>query len=243
MLRSKLVRRLAMGLGLGFAALAGGLYWSARLPEQLAPGPTPAEPFVKLVDIGEGAASRALAERAMLLDPTPLFLPTSRNYGQEGLPAAVNRQPGRAFGDYEAKHLFPDKDLNSFFKINTEAPASLAEVLALGNEVPFAGLGEQRQERDAVADFHGVGRYEVKSLSGNIIKSLSLVDWPKMARSDFAPVEFLLTIGRDGMVGEPVMTRGTGWDEVDVSLRRLVRSGLGLGVRLGPGQYWISIGP
>ena len=240
MLRSKLVRRLAMGLGLGFAALAGGLYWSARLPEQLAPAPGSAQPFVRLVNIGEGSASRALAERAMLLDPTPLFLPTLRNYGQDGLPAAINRQPSRAFGDYEAKYLFPDKELSSFSKIDAGAPASLADVLTLGNEVPFAGLGEQA--RGAVMDIVGVGRCEIKSLSGNMIRNFAIETWPKMARTDFAPVEFLLSVGRDGMIGEPIMTRGTGWDDVDATLRRLVRSGLGLGVRLAPGQYWVSIG-
>jgi len=62
-------------------------------------------------------------------------------------------------------------------------------------------------------------------------------------RSDYAPLEFLVVISSAGMVGEPVLTTGSGWDDVDIFFRTYLVKTFRLGERLNPGRYRVLVGP
>ena len=55
------------------------------------------------------------ANDAALTDPTPLFLPTKWNAGQNALPANTQREPGGSFQGYPPKLAFAETELKLDF--------------------------------------------------------------------------------------------------------------------------------
>jgi hypothetical protein len=56
-------------------------------------------------------------------------------------------------------------------------------------------------------------------------------------------MDFLALVGNSGFVGEPLMTSGSGSEEVDGAVRDYLVKALRLGDRLPPGRYVVSVGP
>jgi hypothetical protein len=119
-------------------------------------------------------------------------------------------------------------------------PETLSDVLVQGNEAPFAGMGQvdvQRSTLPVRAGFLEVSRLNDSDI---IIKqSLTGIQAP---RSDYAPVEFLVVIGSAGLIGDPILTSGSGWDEVDSFFRAYLVKSYHLGERLPPGRYRVVVG-
>jgi hypothetical protein len=215
-------------------------YWTgAREQKPVAAAPVP-PPFVKLVD-GQGTTDRVLIERAEYFDPTPLFIPTDKNYGQGPLPAWVVPQPGQIFGDIPANLTVNENNLANYAGGYQSEAESLLDLLARGNEAPFAGFGRVDSPLHALPA--RAGFIEVKALStGNLVISESIPDGA-LQRSDFVPVEFLTVVNSAGLVGEPMLTAGSGREEVDSAIRDFLVKTYRLGDRLAPGQYVVSVGP
>lgn len=236
-----LKRRVLVGAGLLVVATGFWYLWSGsrqRGSGAVARGP---EPFVKLAGAGQGSGSSVLAERAELLDPTPLFIPTSRNYGQGPLPGRVVKQPGQVFGNFEAKLNFGLSGLANYGAGLEAPPDSLPEMLAAGNAAPLAGLGQIDVAATALPE--RAGFIEVKALKdGSLSLRAPLAD-TRLAMADFSPVEFLVLVGSAGLIGEPVITLGSGRDEIDSAVRDYLIRSFRLGERLSPGQYAVSVGP
>lgn len=234
-------RRLFVGLGLLVAASLGWYYWSkARQLPQISQIYNP-EPFVKLVAGDREGASRVLAEQAEFFDPTPLFIPTARNFGQGPLPARVLRQPGDIFNDIPANLTFKERALANYaFGYQSEA-ASVPDILEQGNEAPFAGFGRVDGEWTIIPQ--RVAYVAIKSINtGQEVMGQALPGL-KLPGSEFAPVDFLALVGNSGFIGEPLMTSGSGSEEVDAAVRKYLVQNLRLGDRLAPGQYVVSVGP
>ncbi|MFI5335288.1 MAG: hypothetical protein ACHQ5A_00780 [Opitutales bacterium] len=239
--RFHLQRRLFVATGLLVAASGVWYFWTwYRTPSSgvVARQPTA---FVQVAGQGEGNADQVMQERAELLDPTPLFIPTGKNFGQGELPARVVRQPGQVFGDYEAKMDFSDSGLATYGAAVDPTPDSLPEVLGRGNEAPFAGFGQIDTSRSPLAI--RAGMIEVKSFTdGNIVISHAISDLI-LPKTDFAPAEFIVAVGNSGLLGEPVLTTSSGSEENDAVLREFLDTGFRLGERLPPGRYVVAIGP
>lgn len=223
-------------------ALSGVAWWgwSARTavkPEAIA---KPTEPFVQLAGAGREATARVLQERAELLDPTPMFLPTPRNAGQMGLPAQLVARPGQIFTDFQPRLSVEEANLPNFGADTVGTAEGLTEVMARSNEAPFAGLGEVSDAAARLAK--RTAFFEVKALRGK-----SMIAEPVAAtgvpRGDFAPLEFVATISAAGLVGEPMLVASSGAEEVDSFFRDYLVRTARLGERLAPGVYRVLVGP
>ncbi|SDR78432.1 hypothetical protein [Opitutus sp. GAS368] len=234
-------RRVWVSLACGIAVT--GMWWMGMRTKPPAMAVTPAitVPFVRLTGASTNPDDVILRERAQLYDPKPLFFPTEWNYGQRPLPARLRRQPGQVFGSFDPVMTFADQKLKLYGAETTPAPEKLSDVLAQGNEAPFAGFGQIDVARPSLPV--RVGFLEVRGFNDSkpiIDQSLSGFSPPRL---DYAPLEFLVLISNAGVVGEPVVTSGSGWEEVDAFFRSYLVKTLRLGERLNPGRYRVLVGP
>ncbi len=234
-------RRVWVGLACAVTVTAAWWSWTqARPPAAAVAGRAP-QPFVRLAGAGTATHDQVLRERADLFDPTPLFFPTEWNYGQRPLRESLRRQPGQIFGSFPPKWTFTDQALKPYGVEATPAPEKLSDVLAQGNEAPFAGIGHIDVPRTAVPE--RTGFLEVRGFGGSepiIAQTLRYIALP---RPDYAPLEFLVVVSSAGIVGEPVLTSGSGWEEVDSFFRSYIVKTFRLGERLNPGRYRVLVGP
>jgi hypothetical protein len=199
-----------------------------------------ARPFVRLAGAGAGIDDQVMREQAEMFDPTPLFFPTKWNFGQSVEAENVRPQPGQVFGSFGPMFTFTEREMKSYGAEATAAPEKIADVLIQGSEAPFDGLGQvdaalpPLPERDALIEVRGF-------TGGKRVLSETLVGVAP-PRLDFAPVEFLVAVNRLGIIGQPVLSNGSGWDEVDGFFREYLVKNFRVGERLSPGRYWIVIG-
>ena len=234
-------RRVWFGLAFLFGVTAAWWIWTRAKPPGFSSARAMPPPFVRLAGAGTGTTDQVLRERAELFDPTPLFFPTEWNYGQRPLPATIRRQPGQVFGSFEAKLNFPEQYAKPYGSEASEAPVRLSDVLEQGNEVPFAGFGEVDVHRPNLPERSAY--LEIRRLSDSeplMTQSLKGFVSPKL---DFAPLEFLVLVSSAGVVGEPVVASGSGWEEVDNFFRAYIVKTFRLGERLRPGRYRVIVGP
>lgn len=231
-------------VGLAFAALvtAGWVVWTRSTPPAAAPVATVApRPFLRLTGSQGGTTDQILRERADLLDPTPLFFPTSWNYGQQELPLRLRRPPEQVFGSFDSKFTVDDQNLKTYGRESARAPEKLADVLAQGNEAPFAGLGHIDVAREPLPE--RVGFLEVRSFAGDKILVQQALTGLSLPRLDFAPLEFVIAVGSSGVIGNPILASGSGWEDVDAFFLAYVVKIFRVGERLGPGSYRVLVGP
>lgn len=215
--------------------------WTRAKPPAVAATVQAKQPFVRLAGRGQGTTDRVLRERADLFDPGPLFFPTEWNYGQRPLRESLRRQPGQVFGSFEPVYVFTGQNMRPYGAEATPPPEKLSDVLTQGNEAPFAGIGQIDAPRSPLPG--RAGFLEVTGLAGvEPIISQALENIP-IPRLDFAPLEFLVVISSAGVVGEPVLTNGSGWEEVDAFFRTYLVKTFRLGERLNPGRYRVLVGP
>lgn len=235
-------RRIFVGLTLAVVVSGVWLWWSRRVTEPLSRNaPRGATPFVQVAGANPASVDRLLQERADYFDPTPLFIPTARNYyGGRGLPSSLVKQPGQVFGDFGAKYQFGEGGLAAYGAEATAVPDSVPEVLNRANEAPFAGMGEQGGGREALPEREAW--MEFKQLTDGELK---LAEAPDQAppRHDFSPLEFLVLVSPSGLIGDPVLTAGSGRPEVDAFFQDYLAKSHRVGMRLAPGRYRVRIGP
>jgi hypothetical protein len=197
-------------IALAAAAVVTGVWWnSARVKPAVAVTAAPMKlPFVRLAGAGQGAGDQVLREQAELMDPTPLFFPTEWNFGQQPLRESMRRQPGQVFSSFPPNVDFGERGVNTYGTEAVVVPVQLADVVAQGNEAPFAGMGQidvQHPVLEGRSSF-----VEIRDLvSGKDIIDQSL-NGLSLPRLDFAPIEFLAVISSAGMVGDPVLVTGSG---------------------------------
>lgn len=242
MAEPKLKRRLFVATGL--LAIAAGAWWlwsSRSIERAVAAEPAGPQPFVQLASgAGEETASRLLRERALYFDPTPLFLPTSLNFGQGGLPRRLVRQPGQIFESFAPKLHFPDALATPYAAELGLGPENLPELLGRANEAPFAGLGESG--RLELAPQPRAAFIEVKSMLGERLEHRPLAGIA-LPRAEFAPMEFIIAVGPAGVIGKPMLAVSSGWEDVDAFFRDYLTKTYRIGERLAPGRYRVLVGP
>jgi len=232
-----------VGVGGVLASLVVGAWWvwsgGAERPsggERREP-----EPFLQLVGAERATAGGVLRERAELLDPTPLFVPTSKNFGQTGLPVELQRQPGRVFQDFEAKFQYKEDELRGFGLETGLPPESLPEILARGNEALFAGFGEADSGKAPLGA--RAGFLVIKSLEAGGLTLAEELPTGAAPAGEFPPMEFLVTVAPVGLVGEPLLLLGSGAAAVDEHFRTFLMRASQIERRVPPGSYRVTIGP
>lgn len=233
-------RRRVLGAAL-LAAIAAVAWWkwSERMAVRADAPERAQEPFVQLANSGSSGAA-LLQERAELMDPTPMFLPTTHNAGQKGLPSQLVARPGQVFANFTARLNTPESSLPNYGADPTAVADTLTDVMARSNESPFAGLGERAGAVPRLAQ--RTGFVEVKALQGNRLIA-EAVESTGVPRSDFAPMEFLANVSTAGLVGDPMLVASSGAEEVDSYFRDYLAKSARLGQRLAPGIYRVQIGP
>lgn len=234
-------RRVGVGLALAVIVIGAWWVWSRGAARPAGGGLREPAAFLQLVGAERATAGRVLRERAELLDPTPLFVPTAKNFGQGGLPVELQRQPGRVFQDFEAKFQFEEGGLRGFGLETGLPPESLPEILAQANEAPFAGFGETEPRRTPLGA--RTGFVAVKSLQAGGLTLEEALPAEAARTGDFAPMEFLVTVAPSGLIGEPLLMIGSGATEVDEHFRTFLMSAYQIDRRLPPGNYRVTIGP
>lgn len=235
-------RRVFVSTGLVIAATGFWLFWSrATLPKANPIQASQSDSFVRIVAAGQGDHDKLLEERAEFLDPTPLFLPTSKNFQQGPLPSRVIKQPGQVFRDFEPKWHFVATTLPEYGETSDSDAGSLPEMLARGNDAPFAGLGRIDQSSLPLASRKGF--IEVKALKSGILSVSGVLEGLNLPEIDFNPVEFMVSVASEGLVGDPVMVATSGQDEIDGKLKDYLVKVYRIGERLAPGRYMVLIGP
>ena len=235
-------RRFFVTVGLLIIATGIWLLWSRATLPKINRNP-PAQPvaFVRIVGAGVGGQDALLEEHAEYFDPTPLFLPTKRNFGQGPLPTGVVKQLGQVFRDFEPKWRFVESVPPEYGVTKDEGGGSLSEVLARGNDAPFAGLGAVDSTTKPLGQRKGY--MEVKSLKSGLLSLSGELEGIDFFPVDYAPVDFVVAVASIGLVGDPVLITSSGQEDVDVKLKDYLVKTYRIGERLAPGRYVVSIGP
>jgi hypothetical protein len=180
---------------------------------------------------------------AALTDPTPLFLPTEWNAGQNALPANTQREPGGSFQGYPAKLAFAETELKLTFPAAVAVPARPADALASDRSgQSFLGLGQ--------AD-HPITELVVRksfieireAASGRSLLAQPLAEAEPPGGAVWQPMEFLVAVDAMGLVGPPILTESSHVAAVDGYFQIYLGRTLHLGQRLAPGFYRVCIGP
>lgn len=224
-------------VGAAGATVAWYFWAGTRIPS--APEPVPeARPIVRVTG---SSAGDLLREQAEYLDPTPLFFPTPHNFGFQREVRARRREPGEGFSNFPARLAFDEQRIVSYALEAESVPRGPKDVLALGDEAPFAGFGEAELPLPPLP-VRG-GHIEVKSLSDGGLALVAGLSPGALPKVEFSPLEFLVLVGLNGIVGEPLLTRNSGSEQVDAFVRDYLVKSFRLGERLAPGKYAVSVGP
>ena len=179
---------------------------------------------------------------AALTDPTPLFLPTEWNAGQNALPANTQREPGGSFQGYPAKLAFAENDLKLSLPSPVVVPARPADALAAdGSMRSISELGRVDQappqlvSRNAFVEILQAG-------DGQRVMAQPILDGAPPGKA-WQPLEFLVAVDAAGLVGPPVLTESSRVGAVDGFFQNYLVKTLHAGQRLAPGFYRVCIGP
>lgn len=261
-------RRLALLMGVALIALIAGASVLVRIVHLPTPATRPAPATadtLNITRIDSGHRNQVLREEALLLDPTPLFLPTPYNSSSTEISSMRHREPGETFAAFPPKRAFSDEAFAIPFPDPVKIPARPVDALVYGQtQTPFALIG--RFERPETPLAPRMAFLEVVHMkTGRTLLSLPL---PLPAKPETAatpdadttmmtppealtttawrPIEFLAAIDDAGLVGDPTPTgAGSGSPAIDQYLENYLMRTLHLGAQreLSAGFYTLRIGP
>ena len=224
---------------MGALVVLGGVALLFRAPGRTRVGALkPVQPpagAVKLVSLRKNEAA--------LTDPTPLFLPTEWNAGQNALPANTQREPGGSFQGYPAKLAFAEAELKLDFPTTVAMPDRPADALASDRSgLIFLGLGQS--ERPVVQLVDRNAFIEILEASTGVrLLAQPLADARPPGGVAWQPMEFLVAVDAMGLVGPPILTESSRVAAVDGYFQDYLVKTLHAGERLAPGFYRVCIGP
>lgn len=197
---------------------------------------------IELTRLSQSGADALLGEEATLFDPTPMFLPTEWNSGQNALPANLIRIPGRSFENYPPKLTYRESSLALSMPSDRESPDQAIEVLAmLDLESPLMALGKTEGSL-AKLDVRDA-QIEVAIAKTGQRVLMAAVQGAAVSGDVWQPLELLVAVDAAGVVGAPVITQRSGSEQVDRFFKDYLAKTMRVGERLAPGVYRILVGP
>lgn len=242
-----------IAIGVGGVALAVGAAVLLRLPPAPQPVERPEPIAVNFRKLGDDAEDVSLREEIALQDPTPLFLPTEWNTSRAT--TEIQREPAAALRNFPPQLAFGEGNPEISFPRPVEVPASPEAALKSGSTSDLLHAFGQRDSRVPAAL---PGRFAAlrvaRAADGTPVAITHAPDGTPVWQDelpavegtpagDWSPVDILAAIGPGGLVGTPVLTASSGFEEMDVWLPRYLAKTYRLGERLRPGFYRISVGP
>ena len=182
------------------------------------------------------------ANDAALTDPTPLFLPTEWNAGQNALPGDTKREPGGSFRGYPSKLAFAETELNLDFPAVVALPLRPADALAADRTgQSFLGVGQTDKNGTQLAVRKAFIEI-VRASDGQRLFGQPVTD-ANLPEGAWQPMEFLVAVDAMGMVGPPILTESSRAITVDGYFQNYLVKTLHAGQRLPPGFYRVCVGP
>lgn len=236
MLRTTKRRWAVAGAGAAAVGALVVILFRQAAPPSAMPVKTPHRPTVTLVN----AKDQAVNDEAVLLDPTPLFLPTKWNATQREL---APPDPGGRFQGFDAPKLsFAENELKLGLPAPIAVPAGPAEAVAADAPTSvLAGFG--RVDGPEVGPTARGAFVEIRLASDGRKVLAQAIDGPPPGKGGWAPVEFMARVDAAGLVGPLVVTDRSGLEEVDAFFANYLARTLRVGERLAPGFYRICVGP
>lgn len=184
--------------------------------------------------------SLALREQAVLLDSTPLFLPTRWNVVNEPAVRGLDRRPGDVFSVYA-----PELSLENFEIGETDlqetSPATLDGLRHI-EAAPFHAFRGVPKSPAPLSE-RTVKFQVVLPATGEEVFSVSL-DEPLPARGQlWGPAVFGVQVTTLGLAGAPVLLEGSGVEEVDSFFNQRLRESIFTKRLPEPGYYRVLVGP
>lgn len=226
------------------------LFWSenedespVELPNQaVAMGRAEIGSSIELTRLNQSGADVLLSEEATLFDPTPMFLPTEWNSGQNALPDRLIRVSGRSFENYPAKLTYPEARLAMSMPSDSESPKRAVDVLAMIDlESPLMALGKAESSLTKLDE--RAAQIEVASAKTGQRVLATVAEGMAVPGEGWQPLELLVAIDAAGVVGTPVITMRSGSEQVDRFFQDYLVKTMRLGKRLAPGAYHVLVGP
>ncbi len=193
-------------------------------------------PFAVVPQVG---FRRVAPEEAALVDPTPLFLPTSWNTAQKevALPKV-----GGAFADYPARFTYDEMEFRSLAP-KKDSAVDVSGALAL-NSPGVALLGIGRSPVDLPALSRRNAFYEVApAAGGRVVLAEALAEAKPPGAGAWEPIEFLAVVNAAGLSAPLVPTVRSKLEEVDAYFASYLTQHVRIGAKLAPGVYRIWVGP
>ncbi len=243
------------GRWLGLVALIAILFAGAlvlavsyvSLPELAPVEKSPSQRIggIGIASVG-GSTSGGSADDSALLDPDPLFLPTEFNASQLRLPAVVRREPGTSLQAASAKFEYAEAGAPIRFPDPVAVPAGPVEALAYDRALnPYEVFGRLKHAYGPVSERVAIVEV-VQVTTGRTILSvpLTIASAPsQVLASDWMPLELIAAADATGLIGQPVLSRGSGVEAVDAFFKIYLTRRFHLGERLPPGFYSLRVGP
>jgi hypothetical protein len=204
-----------------------------RIPEPPAPASVARPATIRLINPG-------IVTATMLIDPTPLFLPTEFNSSR--IDYVPNDLVGVEAG-FPFKKTFSDSELELHLPPPNAVPQTPADALVDDPPgAPFLGFDRADPVMEPVSP--RVAYVEiVDARTGRSVLGMPVADAHPPASAPWQPMEFLAAVDRAGLVGPLVPTTRSGVDDVDAYFGRYLADTLRVGQRLAPGFYRIIVGP
>jgi len=216
-----------------------------RLPKPLA-ATTPVSKLasVAIARADNEGASAALLQQVALYDPMPLFLPTEKNSSDPALPAQLRREPGNVFKTISPQLTFREYEMNIELPAPVAVPKDPLGALSTGETTnPFFTFGRINYPYSPLAK--RLAFVEVlQAKSGRTVLATPLNAGPEniLPAVEWQPLEMMVAVEATGLIGAPMVTSGSGIEEVDDYFRAFVAKQFRLGARLPPGFYMLRIG-
>lgn len=221
------------------AHFAGFFAFSIHLPR---PKPAAAPPPEIYYGDSTDPIDQLMQEQSDLLDFEPLFLPTSRNASINlGWSALVDRT--EPFAPMSPKLMISEND---FPVVTAAAPEPLSEPLEMlerDSAGSFGAFGQITGPQAAVPKRAGrVEVYREGQLQPVAVQEIKENVIDEAVNNLGGLLEWRLVVGQVGVVGQPLLIRGSGLEGVDAAAMRYL---LNFAPQWGlpPGYYRVVMGP
>lgn len=225
-------------------ALAGGLIFhlgaftlfSVRLGGLQAPRES--KPFISLAGL-DFSASEVLRQQAALQDSSPLFLPTSWNIAATSFDLSELVAEPDIFSSFEEEITASENAFRgSRERIKQVAPPPAVSV---GEPRMLSLFGRSQLPLDPLPPRHGAW-LATNLLDGNSSYGGDIQSIEDLAGTPlFEPTTFLVRTTPAGPLGEPLLIKGAGNDNIEAALARYIQTRIA--PRLPPGYFQVTIGP
>jgi hypothetical protein len=198
-------------------------------------------PWLEFKRLGRDSSMELVAQKLEAYDPRPLFVPSWMNSNGT---AEANESLRTAEGPFAELPPKLVKDGPLRFPATTPRPDDAVAMLRL-TESPVAPLALGRTDAEVKPLAKRLAGLEAVDAKGRVVLAMDLpaASGDTVPEGDWQPLELAGAVSPAGLVGELVITSGSGADRIDEYFRSHLRQNVRIGGRLPEGFYTFRVGP